>query len=91
MKQKENTFTDRVQKAIDLILAEALLIKQAVIICSRMESDIWRGGIEETYVLLNPGGLIVIYHGKPHRGAIKNKKTRKVKKVVCKISVKERP
>ncbi len=49
--------------------------------------DFWYRGIEVSCSILNPGGLIVIYHGQPHKGAIIWGKPEKVRKVVCKIDV----
>ncbi|MBR5022772.1 MAG: YhcH/YjgK/YiaL family protein [Oscillospiraceae bacterium] len=53
------------------------------------EKDVeyWRDGFVSSYNILNPGSLIVVYNGQPHKGAIKHGKTEKVKKLVCKIEI----
>ena len=47
--------------------------------------EFWNGGILLSQSLLNPGSLIVVYQGQPHKGAIRVDNSKVVKKVVCKI------
>lgn len=49
--------------------------------------DVWEYATEATQSYLIPGSLIIIRNGEPHKGAIANKTTGKVKKLVCKIEV----
>ena len=52
------------------------------------DCEIWNGGIESTESLLVPGGVIVVYNGQPHKGAINvSGESKTVKKVVCKITI----
>lgn len=56
-----------------------------------MEHDIelWNGGILASSCLLNPGSVIVVYNGQPHKGGIIcTDKPEKIKKLVCKIETK---
>lgn len=55
------------------------------------EKDVeyWKDGIVASHIVLIPGSLLVVYNGQPHKGAIQNGKPEKVKKLVCKIEVKD--
>lgn len=52
-----------------------------------IDSDYWQGGIEASSSIINPGSLMVIYNGQPHKGAIINGRACEVRKLVCKIEV----
>jgi len=47
--------------------------------------EYWQGGVVASHSILVPGSLIVVYSGQPHKGAIKQGKVEKVRKLVCKI------
>lgn len=51
------------------------------------DTEYYQGGFVASHSVLVPGSLIVVYNGKPHKGAIQWDKPEKVKKLVCKIEV----
>jgi len=51
------------------------------------DAEFWKDGIVSNHSILVPGSFIVIYANQPHKGAIKHKRSEKVKKLVCKIEI----
>lgn len=49
--------------------------------------EIWKRGTEATLLILVPHSVIVIFNGEPHKGAVNNGTSQKVRKLVCKIPV----
>lgn len=52
-----------------------------------IDFEYWQGGIEASQSILNPGSLIVVFNGQPHKGAIQISSPEKVKKLICKIEI----
>ena len=51
------------------------------------DTEFWHGGMLASSCILNPGEIIVVYNGQPHKGAICVENPEYVKKIVCKIDI----
>lgn len=49
--------------------------------------ELWERGIVSSRIVLVPGSFVVVYNGRPHKGAILCGFNRHVRKIVCKIEV----